>query len=539
MLTAPYLQAYQGMPTPKLTVNGRFLQDPSGKSVLLHGYMQPAGSWFNGEGNNFPNPTDFTSTSNVAPALNFYRDVANIMSTTGPQYGRSHGWTASFVRFIGDHTNISNFAPGWNAAGQLSSPAQFNGWINNVLVPYINHCRTRGLYVVICGNPSVAYPGGNTNRNMTQQYQQNLITFWQAVANAPGIKSADNVMFEICNEPVTIETSFGANNWGSGSGPYWQALRNFMQPVVNAIRNTGADNIIFVPSLGWQGENQGFAQYPVNGTNVAYAGHLYPAYGAVYNNQTAVQNLWNSHYKPIADVRPLMITEMFWFPNNGQGYQDLFNGTTAGFGNAAKRAIDNQGNVSYLVGMTFELFGNLTAGLANHTLSSHDGAQASFGWWPTYQWAAPTAGGGGGIANGTYRLIARHSGLALEVQGAGTAYGSQIVQYTYFGGNHQRWTVTNRGNNQYSIIGVQSGRAVDINNGSTANGAKVQLWDYWGGDMQKFTFTGTGGGYYRISPVHAPTKCLDVQWGQTTPSTIVQQWDWVSSTAQQWALQAP
>jgi len=34
--------------TPKLHVSGRFLQDTSGKNVLLHGWMQPTASWFNG-----------------------------------------------------------------------------------------------------------------------------------------------------------------------------------------------------------------------------------------------------------------------------------------------------------------------------------------------------------------------------------------------------------------------------------------------------------------------------------------------------------
>lgn len=533
--------AYQGMSTPKLTINGRFLQDPTGKNVLLHGWFQPQASWFNGEGNRYPNPTDYTNPSNVAPCLNFLRDAATVMSDTSPKYGRGHGWYCSFVRIIGDGSSPENFAPGWNAAGQLASPAQFNGWINNLLVPYINHCRSRGLYVVICGNPSLVFPGGDATRNMTQQYQQNLMTFWTTVANAPGIKSADNVMFEICNEPVTIETSFGANNWGSGSGPYFQALRNFMQPIVNAIRNTGADNIIWVPCLGWQGEPHGFAQYPISGFNIGYAAHYYPAYGGVHDNQAAVQNLWNSNYKPAADVKPMMITEMYWFPNPPGGYDDLFNGTTAGFGNAVKNAIDNQGNVSYLVGfLSDNLYNLVNSTPANCGLGITQGAQAAFEWWPTYTWAAPSGGGGGGtIPNGTYRIIARHSGRAMEVQYAYTANGSQIVQYDYFGGAHQRWTVTNTGNGRYSIIGVASGRAVDINNFSTANGAKVQIWDYWGGDNQKFTITATSGGYYRISPVHAPSKALDVQWGQTGNSVIVQQWDWIGSTAQQWAFQAP
>jgi hypothetical protein len=237
----------------------------------------------------------------------------------------------------------------------------------------------------------------------------------------------------------------------------------------------------------------------------------------------------------------MLITEMMWFPNAAGGYDDLFNGTTAGFGNAAKSAIDNQGNVSYLIGFLNDNLTNLaTQTPANCTLGSGEGVQAAFAWWPTYTWAAPTSGGGGGpISDGTYRINARHSGLALEVQGAATANGSQICQYTYFGGNHQRWTVTNRGSNQYSIIGVASGRAIDVNNGATANGTKVQLWDYWGGNMQKFTFAATSGGYYRITPVHATASCLDVAGVSTAPSALVHLWTYGGGNNQQWNFQAP
>jgi endoglucanase len=377
---------------------------------------------------------------------------------------------------------------------------------------------------------------------MTQQYQQNLTTFWTTLANNPGLKSVDNVMFEICNEPVAIETSFGANNWGFGSAPYWQALRNFMQPIVNAIRSTGADNIIWLPSLGWQGESHGFAQYPVTGSNVGIAAHLYPAYGGVHNNAAAVQNLWNSNYKPAADLKPMIITEMMWFPNPAGGYDDLFNGTTAGFGNAAKSAIDNQGNVSYLIGFLADnLFNLVTSTPANCTLGSGQGVQAAFGWWPTYTWAAPTTGGGGPIANGTYKIIARHSLKAMDAFGANTTNGTQIIQWTYGGGNNQRWTVTNRGNNQYSIVGVQSGRAVEVSGGATGNGSKVQLWDYQGTAHQKFTATATSSGYYRVTPTHsgASGTCLDVSGVSMDNGALVHLWQWLNANNQQWAFQAP
>src|SRR5690349_5087356 len=66
----PGVQAYVGSTTPKLHVSGRFLQDTSNKNVLLHGWMQPTETWFNGEGNRYSNPTDWNNTANVAGMLN-------------------------------------------------------------------------------------------------------------------------------------------------------------------------------------------------------------------------------------------------------------------------------------------------------------------------------------------------------------------------------------------------------------------------------------------------------------------------------------
>jgi len=531
--------AYQGMATPKLHVTGRFLQDPNGKNVLLHGWMQPAASWFNGEGHNFANPTDYTNTSNVAPALNFYNAAADIFSRTGSQYGQSHGWDCSFVRFIGDGNVNPNFAPGWDANGNLANSAQFNGWINNVLVPYVIHCKQDGLYVVLCGNPSEAFPGGDASKNMTSQYQQNLITFWKAVAAAPGIKSADNVLFEICNEPIRIETSFGANNWGSGNDAYWAALTNFMQPIVNAIRGQNADNVILIPGLGYQGEYQGFPNHPLTGGNIGYAAHFYPGYGGVHDNQTAVTNLWNANYKPAANQLPMFITEMYWSPNNGQGYQDLFNASTAGFGNAIKSCIDNQGNVSYLVGMIADDLGNLNAGLSNTTLGSGQGAQAAFAWWPAYTWAAP-GNPTGGPSQGIYEVSpSTNLSLAMDVYGASSANGALIDQWTWSGGANQKFYFHSLGNNQYWLEPQNAlGKCLDIININPNNGAGLQSYSYWGGLGQIWYAINLGNGYYRLAPDLNPNETLDVPSGSTSAGTYLQTYAYWGAAGQQWKLTA-
>jgi hypothetical protein len=192
--------------------------------------------------------------------------------------------------------------------------------------------------------------------------------------------------------------------------------------------------------------------------------------------------------------------------------------------------------------MIGDLLANINNGLAATTLNTttNAGASASFAWWPTYTWAAPTSGGSGGpVANGTYKIVNRNSGLAFEVLNATTTNGSQIDQYTYFGGNHQRWTLTDLGGGVYKIIGVASGRAVDVNGASTANGAKVQLWDYSGGANQKYTLASQGSGFYRMTPTHATGSCIEVAGMSSSTGALVQQWSWLGNNGQQWSFQAP
>jgi hypothetical protein len=197
-------------------------------------------------------------------------------------------------------------------------------------------------------------------------------------------------MFELMNEPVDIESSPGNGDWGNHKDKYFSAFRDWLQPVIDAIRSTGAENVIWVPTLEWQGSPYQWVLYPFTSTNIGVACHFYPAYGGVFNNAKAIQVLWDRQYKPAADQWPMIITEMFWtpFPNDPW---NLVNGSTAGFGNAIKKAMDNQGNVSYLVGFLNDLIENLGDSPPHECyLSPKEGAQAYFDWLPTYTSYAPT-----------------------------------------------------------------------------------------------------------------------------------------------------
>jgi hypothetical protein len=508
--------------------------------------------------------------------LNFLRDAATVMSDPNPKYGYDHGWYASFVRVNTDAIG------GWTQENGLVDQAQFDGWINNFLVPYAEHLKSRGLYLVLCATGPINTPdNGAQNAGIVEQ--QRLRTFWSTVANAPGVKNADNIMFELMNEPVQIESYPGNGDWGSGSGTYFEAFRNWMQPVINDIRSTGANNVIWVPCLGWQGEPYGWAQYPFTGSNIGIAAHYYPAYGGVYDDATAVQNLWNSNYKPAADQWPMVITECYWFPG-GTGYDDLFNGTTAGFGNALKNAMDNQGNVSFLIGFLADHLVDLAISTPeNCTLGSREATQAYFGWLPTYTWAAPQDDCGGCDPTPITPYVQINDGSwnqtsSVDVNdGDQVKFGPQPVDDGWvwsgpdgFWANTREVTISNIQTNQagtytatytndcgaesyqdfyvtvngsgggtisegtYNVINRNSGKYLDVEALGTSDGSNVHQWTSTGGTNQQWIIIDVGDGYYRLSPAHATSKALDVEGISTDDGANVHIWEYLSGNNQQW-----
>ena len=148
--------------------------------------------------------------------------------------------------------------------------------------------------------------------------------------------------------------------------------------------------------------------------------------------------------------------------------------------------------------------------------------------------------GSGPIANGTYKIINRNSGLGVDVTGAQITNGTPVEQWTYNGGNNQRWQVTNVGGSIYKIIGVQSGLALDVVGSGTANGTRIDIWPYNSSFAnQQWGITATSGGYYRLTPQNATGSALDVQHSATTNGAPLEIWTYGGGNSQQWSFQAP
>jgi lysophospholipase L1-like esterase len=142
------------------------------------------------------------------------------------------------------------------------------------------------------------------------------------------------------------------------------------------------------------------------------------------------------------------------------------------------------------------------------------------------------------IADGTYKIINRNGGLALDVKGKLTANGTPIDQWTYNGSTNQQWTVTSIGNGQYKIIGVQSGRSLDVPGNVTIDGTGIALYDYHNGTGQNWVISPTSGGYYTIKGVQSG-KPIEVAGNTTTPGALVDIFIDNGGNNQQWTFQAP
>jgi len=138
------------------------------------------------------------------------------------------------------------------------------------------------------------------------------------------------------------------------------------------------------------------------------------------------------------------------------------------------------------------------------------------------------------VADGTYKITARHSGKALWP--SGSANGSYVQQKTASGSPVFKWTLQNIGGNQYRIMNVGTGRYLGVWGVSTADGANTIIWDGSNSNDQKWTIQAIGGGYFNITNVNSG-KLLDVYQASTANGANVVQWSATGGTNQQWTIQ--
>ncbi|SHN59718.1 Ricin-type beta-trefoil lectin domain-like [Paenibacillus sp. ov031] len=533
--------AWVGMPMGKLHVSGKNLVNSSNQPVVMSGWHQPSGAYWTYQNSNYY--LSRNGNNRHAATLAYLKEITDTFTSTSPKYGSSHGWNMNQIRLFIDREDMGDVAAGtYNFAG-VQTVTQ------NVIIPYIQYAKTKGVYVTLGLDFTLKDDQATTTANL-QKFNQ----IWGYLASRPEIKSADNVHFELINEPVK---SYANGHWGGYNGEndfvdHWNDLRNFQNSIISTIRSQGADNVIWAAGLGYNQFYSLTASHPLTDplNNYGYAVHWYPGYGA-HDNMSILQDQWNTNVKAAADKYPINITEVTWFktkPGDSE-YWNLFNGSNEGFGNNTKTIFNAAGNVSIAAHMNgFILdagerssFADPTAGLKWDGDASRSAmGRFLFDWF--YERAQSYPNGGtpstGLTPGATYKIVARHSGKVIDVPGGVNENNLQLQQWSDLGGNPQKWVLTQIASGIYSLTSVNSpDKVIDIRNGTSNNGEAVQLMNNLNTTAQHFKINDLGNGYWSIINVNS-NKAIEVAGSSTADGAKLQQNGFINATNQQWKFVA-
>ena len=136
------------------------------------------------------------------------------------------------------------------------------------------------------------------------------------------------------------------------------------------------------------------------------------------------------------------------------------------------------------------------------------------------------------LANGTYTFrLSVGANKCIDVNGSGTADGTNIQEWTCNGTGAQLFRVDNLPNGQARLVNPQSGKCMDIAGAGTADGTNVQLWTCNGTGAQAFELLDAGIGKVRLRNPSSG-KCVDVAAAGTTDGTNIQLWTCNGTNAQ-------
>ncbi len=141
--------------------------------------------------------------------------------------------------------------------------------------------------------------GGKAEPAQQPMADQRSLTFWTQVATR--FKDDPKVMFELYNEPKTLTCGQWLNG-GSVSDAEGAFEAVGMQALYDAVRGTGAPNIVLIGGRNWAYDLVCLQVEPVYGTNIIYVSHI-------YDYEQKQPDDWDRAWTFATTNYPVMITE--------------------------------------------------------------------------------------------------------------------------------------------------------------------------------------------------------------------------------------
>lgn len=146
-----------------------------------------------------------------------------------------------------------------------------------------------------------------------------------------------------------------------------------------------------------------------------------------------------------------------------------------------------------------------------------------------------TPGGGGTTSSGTYKIQNVNSGLYLDTQNAGTAWGTLADQAGSSSGADQVWQLVSAGSGEYKIVNRLSGLDLGITNASTSAGANALIWGDTGTADHLWRIVSAGNGEYKIQNVNSGLL-LGITNASQASGAIALQWSDNGTADHLWRL---
>lgn len=143
------------------------------------------------------------------------------------------------------------------------------------------------------------------------------------------------------------------------------------------------------------------------------------------------------------------------------------------------------------------------------------------------------------LQNSWFKIIAKHSGKALDVSGGSMGY-ANVQQWTWANVDQQKWKFISVGDGYYKIVAKHSGKVLDVSERKTDNNRNVWVADSFtqNDDNQKWKPERLEGNTYKIIAKHSG-KVLDVSGQSMNDGGNVQQYEWRrdSNRGREWTIE--
>ena len=425
---------------------------------------------------------------------------------------------------------------------------------------YLVSAQTR---VVCVGNSITA---GYTLANSSQSWPSQLgvllgskyVVYNCGVSGTTMLKSAASSYWNTSSftdakndDPNILIISLGTNDAHSSNWTNTTAYYNDYSAMIDAFRQNGRNPVIYVV---YPCTIYGDATQSSNLQNliIPTISQLALAKGATpidYNTPTQNQrnNLYNDNLHPNATGALLLANIAYnsltpavpaFFQNcNYSGYGIKLGVGDYNFSALSARGINNDDISSIRVPNGYKVYAYTNDNFGGNYLTLTSDNSCLGGWDNMFTSIKVRANGVTG-KNGNYSLQNRNSAKFMDIAGASTADGANVLQWTGTGATNQQFTLTDMGDGAYKIISVSSGKAVDVASGTSNNIGNILQWTYGGGDNQKFILLNSDNGYYKFKN-QGSGRIIEIQGGGVNAGDNIDQYDDNNQYNGLWWLAAP